>query len=127
MSDASDEKLAEAPPTWAVVHLMGHARYAGKLTEEEKFGCKLGRVDTPNDDGTFTTVYFGGSSVYKIEVVTEAVARTVGRLATPQPVSPWDFPKQLPVAASVPICADCGCDQDECGCNDEDDFEPDYS
>jgi hypothetical protein len=93
-----DDSANPTPPTWAVVHLMGHAKYAGRLTEEEKFGVKLGRVDVPAADG-FTTVYFGGGSVYKIEVVSEEVARHVGRQTMPAPVSPWDFPKPALAAA----------------------------
>src|SRR5687768_8629685 len=33
---------------WAIVELMGHVRLAGRLTEEEKFGTKMGRLDIPN-------------------------------------------------------------------------------
>lgn len=38
----SDEK-----EVWAVVELMGHVKLAGRLTEEEKFGTKMGRLDIP--------------------------------------------------------------------------------
>ena len=31
--------------TWAIVELMGHVRVAGFVTEEERFGVKLGRID----------------------------------------------------------------------------------
>lgn len=30
---------------WAIVELMGHVRLAGYVTEEERFGAKLGRID----------------------------------------------------------------------------------
>lgn len=33
---------------WAVVELMGHVRIAGRLSEEERFGGKMGRIDVPN-------------------------------------------------------------------------------
>jgi len=65
-----------AEEVWAVVELMGHARLAGRLTEEEKFGAKLGRLDIPKGDGFFTQ-YFGGGSVYRITLVDEAAARAV--------------------------------------------------
>ena len=32
---------------WAIVELMGHVRIAGKLTEEERFGSKMGRLEIP--------------------------------------------------------------------------------
>ena len=79
---------------WAVVELMGHVKLAGKLTEEEKFGTKLGRIDIPQEDG-FITQFFGGGTVYRITIVTEAVARAVNRQTSPAPISPWDFPKQI--------------------------------
>jgi hypothetical protein len=118
--------------TWAIVELMGHVRLAGRLTEEEKFGSKMGRLDIPTTEpcscangavisieaprlpcerchgagfvNGFVTQYFGGGSVYRITFVTEAVARHVASQASVAPVSTWDFPKQLP--ASLPPEAD---------------------
>lgn len=87
------------PAVWAVVELMGHVRLAGRLSEEEKFGGKLGRLDIPQEDGSFVTQFFGAGSVYRITVVAEAVARHVAKGASPAPVSPWDFPKALPAAS----------------------------
>ena len=79
---------------WAIVELMGHVKLAGKLTEEEKFGTKLGRIDIPQEEG-FITQFFGGGTIYRITIVTEAVARQVNRQTSPAPISPWDFPKQI--------------------------------
>jgi hypothetical protein len=92
-----DDKKDEV---WAICELMGHVRLAGRLSEEEKFGAKMGRLDIPDGDG-FVTQYFGGGSVYRITVCTEAVARQVCRQTSPAPVSPWDFPKQLPAPAKA--------------------------
>src|SRR5262245_6355038 len=89
------DQHTEQPPQWAVVELMGHVRLAGRLTEEEKFGTKMGRLDIPLQDGTFITQYFGGASVYRITYVSEDVARHVAKQEAPAPVSPWDFPKVL--------------------------------
>ena len=108
--------------TWAVVELLGHLKLAGRLTEEEKFGSKLGRLDIPFNrtceacagtgqaafmsaepcpsckgtkvESGFMTRYFGGASVYSISVVSEEVARHVAQVAAPAPVSQWDFPKR---------------------------------
>lgn len=85
----------EVPPVYAIVELMGHVKHAGRITEEEKFGVKMGRVDVPNDANGFTTIFFGGASIYRITVVSEEVARQVARQFKPEPVSPWDFPKQI--------------------------------
>ncbi len=97
MTDTNDAPAE----VWAVVELMGHVKLAGRLTEEEKFGVKMGRLDIPAEGG-FVTQLFGGASVYRITIVTEAVARQVNRSTSPAPVSPWDFPKQLTHANDEP-------------------------
>ncbi len=85
---------------WAIVELMGHVKLAGKLTEEEKFGAKMGRLDIPTDEG-FVTQFFGGGSVYRITYVTEEVARHVAKGNKADPVYSWDFPKRLQAAKEV--------------------------
>lgn len=121
--------MTEAKPeVWAVVELMGHVRLAGRLTEEEKFGAKMGRLDIPKTpdpkcpacEGTgrarllvdddeascwnccgFVTQYFGGGSVYRITFVTEEAARLVAARSQPEPVHSWELPEQLsPATAS---------------------------
>jgi hypothetical protein len=85
----------EAKDSWAIVELMGHVKLAGRLTEEERFGAKMGRLDIPHGDG-FVTQFFGGASVYRITPVSEEVARQVAKKSDPAPVYSWDFPdKQL--------------------------------
>lgn len=92
----------DSSETWAVVELMGHVKYGGRLSEEEKFGTKMGRLDVPQSDGSFVTKFFGGSSVYSVTITTEAVARQVANTASsPAPVQPWDFPRALPERARV--------------------------
>lgn len=34
--------MTEKFETWAIVELMGHVKLAGRLTEEERFGTKMG-------------------------------------------------------------------------------------
>lgn len=110
---------------WAVVELMGHVRIAGLLSEEERFGSKVGRIDIPspiavcmpcggsvgkNDaceqcrgkgavGGGFVTQFFGGSSVYRITFVSEEAARAVAKSSQPQPIHSWEMPKQLAASA----------------------------
>jgi hypothetical protein len=90
---------------WAVVELMGHVKHAGRLTEEERFGAKMGRIDVPHED-TFRTVYFTAASVYRLTVVTEDIARSVARNNQPKPVYAYQLepPKAL---------AEDNCDPDE--------------
>jgi hypothetical protein len=76
---------------WAILELMGHVRLAGKVTEEEHFGAKLGRIDIPNGDG-FTTQWFSGGSIYRLTPTTEAIARGVALRNQPEPVHRWELP-----------------------------------
>lgn len=81
---------------WAIVELMGHVRVAGRVTEEEHFGAKLGRIDIPTHDDGFTTQFFGGSSVYRLTPTTEEIARKVALHSQPAPVYHFELtpPKQ---------------------------------
>lgn len=76
---------------WAILELMGHVRLAGRVTEEELFGAKMGRIDIPNGD-RFTTQYFGGGSIYRLTPTTEEIARNVAANNQPRPVQPWELP-----------------------------------
>ena len=112
------EANAAPPDTWAIVDLMGHVRIAGRLTEEERFGVKMGRLDMPTAGGGFATRYFGGASVYSITIVSEEAARAVA-VRNPEPVSPWEMPKQLPARAAEPYTRYAN-EDDDCGQDNED-------
>jgi hypothetical protein len=87
---------------WAVVELMGHVKMAGFVTEEERFGAKLGRIDIPQgDEGQDPfTQYFGGSSVYRITPTTEELARQMAVAWRPRPISVYDL-KTVPQLSGV--------------------------
>ena len=78
--------------SWAILELMGHVRMGGRITEEERFGAKLGRIDVPDGEG-FVTVYFGASSVYRMTVCSEEAARAVAKGTVPKPVHQYELPK----------------------------------
>lgn len=86
-------------PTWAIVELMGHVRMGGRVSEEERFGTKMGRIDIPRGEG-FYTQYFGGQSVYRITIVEEAAARGVAAAMSLEPVHTWEMPKTLAIGSS---------------------------
>lgn len=93
---STTESQAPAGDVWAVVELMGHVRLGGRLSEVERYGGKLARLDVPQADGSFVTTFFGAGSVYRITFVTEPVARHVaGKGSAAAPVQPWDFPRAL--------------------------------
>lgn len=68
------EPKPKAFEQWAVVEIMGHQSVVGRCTEEQVAGATLLRVDVP-DGESFTTQYVGGSSIYRLRVVSEEVAR----------------------------------------------------
>ncbi len=103
---------------WGVLELMGHVRVAGRITEEERFGGKLGRIDIPKRpdpacvcEGTgkigegdaahecgictagFTTQYFNAASIYRLTPTTEEAARAVAQSCQPSPVHTWELPR----------------------------------
>ncbi|AWM42094.1 hypothetical protein GobsT_64200 [Gemmata obscuriglobus] len=104
---SNETTTTTAPEQWAVVELKGHVRLAGRLSEVEMFGTKMGRLDIPAADG-FTTKLFHGSSVYAISFVDEAAARAVAAANEHEPVRPWELPKQLPAASANVVGASGG-------------------
>lgn len=84
---------------WAIVELMGHVRIAGFVTEEDRFGVRMGRIDIYNGEDCVTQ-FFSGGSVYRITPVEESIARDLGA-RTPAPVSQWELSaKTLPAGAA---------------------------
>jgi hypothetical protein len=81
---------------WAVVQQLGHKRTAGRVTEEERFGVKLLRLDVPQADGSFVTKLVGGASIYDVTYVGELEARAVARASHQEPVHAWEMPRALP-------------------------------
>jgi transcriptional regulator with XRE-family HTH domain len=78
---------------WAILEQMGHRRTAGYVTSETLFGVAMGRIDIPRGDGTATTCYFSGGSVFALTPCTEEIARGVAARNQPEPVSPYELPK----------------------------------
>lgn len=90
MSEANEFK------SWAIVELMGHVKMAGVVSEEERFGTKMGRIEIPGPDGKFVTQWFSGSSVYRMTPTTEEIARCVAKSHAPAPVHRWELPAPEP-------------------------------
>lgn len=63
------------PDRWAVVELMGHRRYIGRLSEGELFGTRVGLIEHFNHDGTTQVVQFRPDNVYAVTSTTEAAVR----------------------------------------------------
>ena len=84
---------------WAIVEVMGHSRYAGKVTEQAIGGCNFVRVDVPRleadgrtpEQQPFTKL-LGAASIFAITPVSEEVARRVAGTIRAAPVHVYDLP-----------------------------------
>ena len=73
----------ELQPEYAVIEVFGHRRLAGRVTEIEKFGTKLLRIDIPEKgkfEHGFTTQMYVGASLFS---VTPCDLATVERINKP--------------------------------------------
>lgn len=82
--------MSESFDSWAIVELMGHVRIAGRVSEVEVFGGKMGRIDVPVGADAWATQFFTGQSVYRITPCGEVEARAVAAANQPRPVHPWE-------------------------------------
>jgi len=83
-----DKQIAERLDTWALVELFGHARIAGKVSEQTIAGGAFLRVDVPTVDGQAEfTRFFGAGAVYSISPCSEEVVRLAARQLRTSPIS----------------------------------------
>ena len=95
--------------TWGVVEVMGHKRFAGRITEQAIAGAALVRVDVPaisfpdREFGAFSKL-IGIGSVYCITPMSEELARKAARaLSHEEAAMPVYIPqeRQLPASTSA--------------------------
>lgn len=79
---------------WCILELMGHRKLAGLVSEENRFGTVMCRIDIPGPDGKTVTQFYGGSSIYACTPTTEELCRAFSKNSAPAPVSRWEL--QLP-------------------------------
>lgn len=78
---------------WAIVEIMGHQTYAGRVSEETIGGQALVRIDIPaTDDQEEFTKLFGGAAIYCITPTTEAIARAMAKRYEHRPIALYDLP-----------------------------------
>lgn len=78
---------------WCLVEIMGHNRYAGRVTEQTLAGSAMLRVEIPatSKQPAFSK-FFNPSSVYSITPVDEAIARGLAEKIDHAPVVAYDLP-----------------------------------
>ena len=90
MSNTTETPFSE----WCVVEIMGHKKFAGKVTSQEIAGCGFLRIDVPESDGqpAFTKL-FGTQSVYCLSPCTEETARAFVKLFRSESFSRYEAPR----------------------------------
>ena len=91
-------ETTEAKPfdQWVILEILGHHRYAGRLTEQTIAGCGFLRIDIPAHKGRAEfTKLFSPSSVYGITPTTEDIARAMAAQLQQEPISVYDLPSEM--------------------------------
>lgn len=85
--DTIQEKKFEA---WCIVELFGHAKIAGKCSEQNIAGTNMLRVDVPEtkDQPAFTR-FLGSGAIYAINPVDETTATIAAQSLSVAPISVW--------------------------------------
>jgi hypothetical protein len=88
--------MTEKFEQWAILEIMGHQTYAGRVSNQELGGASFVRIDVPEVDGcpAFTKL-FGAGSIYCITMVSEEVARMRVASLRKQPMDVWDLPEEV--------------------------------
>lgn len=88
---------------WCIVEVMGHSRFAGRVTEQAVGGCSFIRVDVPECDGRSAfTKLLGGGSIFALTPCTEQVARAAGRSFRARPYEFFELPMLPTTVHDVP-------------------------
>jgi hypothetical protein len=73
---------------WAIVEIMGHSRFAGRVSECQAFGAPLIRVEVPEvDDQPGFEKHFGPASIFAITPTSEAYARAAAAAFRSRPLA----------------------------------------
>lgn len=59
---------------WAIIEVMGHRSYAGRVSERRIAGSGFIQIEIPEGDG-FSCKMLGPSSIFAFHLVTEEIAR----------------------------------------------------
>jgi len=112
-----DQQTEERFDTWAVVELFGHARLAGRVSEQQIAGEGFVRIDVPaTSRKPALTKLYGPKAIYSLTPTSEELARAVAEQLDAEPINVY-VPelRALPAAADPPEVLDqdfTGVDED---------------
>ncbi|MBK1884134.1 hypothetical protein JIN85_17065 [Luteolibacter pohnpeiensis] len=96
MDPISPNQESTDAPQWAVIELMGHVRYGGLVSKDNQFGTALLRVEVPQHDGSFVSQLVNPSSLYRVTICSEDIARQAALAGNFTPLNAWDVRHLLP-------------------------------
>lgn len=89
---------------WAIVDVMGHQRYVGRVTEQVIAGTGFVRVDVPATEKVQAwTKLIGTGSIYAITPVTEEIAKAMAENRQAEPIKAFELTPRLTSQASIPF------------------------
>ena len=97
--DQTDERAIEAPGElpdgeYAIVEVLGHRTYVGRVDEVERFGSKLMSIEPIFQGRLLPAVLVGGGSLYQFTPCTKETAAKRGAKQD------WELPQSLRAALS---------------------------
>lgn len=91
-SNAGAAKFEE----WAIVDVMGHQRFIGRVSEQVVAGQGFVRIDVPETPRQKPwTKLVGTASIYAITPITEEIARAMAAEAQVRPINVFDLPEDF--------------------------------
>ena len=96
----SENTTAAEAPAWAIIELMGHIRYGGQVSKDNQLGTAMLRVDVPEGEG-FITQLINPTSIYRLTMCSEKIARTAAKAGNPKPMGTWEL-QHLAITAPDP-------------------------
>ena len=97
-----NEQAKQSAELWAIVEVMGHSHYAGRVSEFTDLGTPLIRVEIPavGDLPAFEKL-LGGASIFRITPCTEDVARRAAEQFHVRPLELVYLPSAEPARLSA--------------------------
>lgn len=107
---------------WAIVEIMGHQKFAGRVSEQIVAGSALLRIDIPaQGEQVGFTKLFGMSSVYAITPTTEQIATAVASKLRQVPIGIYDLPESMQAKLRAPAAI-----TSRVAADDDEEFEEDF-
>ena len=104
---------------WGIVEIMGHSRFAGRISQSQQFGVPLIRIEIPETkNAPAFEKHFGAASIFAVTPCTEAAARLAAEQFRERPTVLVD----LTARPALPALRREEWDEDEDA--DDDDLDP---